>query len=112
MKKIGKMSDFFLHDFFDMGRVEMCILDENTALLSINDAANLLGKHSSHLVSWMLRSACEIYDCTSMQTNRYFPAIIFDDYLRFCCYERNIADNPLAQQLLVNILTDKTNETI
>lgn len=112
MKKKNSKGDFFIYEFFEMGNVEMCILDENTILLSINDASKLLGKHSSHLVTWMLRSACEIYDCTSMQTNRYFPAVAFDDYLAFCCYERNIADNPLAQRLLTNILTDQTNEAI
>lgn len=107
---MSKTNEFFLHQFFDMGSVEMCLFNETTILLSINDAARILGKHSSHLVTWMLRSACEIYDCTSKETDRYFPAITFDDYLRFCCYERGIADNPLAQKLLVNILSDKKNE--
>lgn len=98
------ISDFYNHEFSNTGSALIAITGDR-ALISITDAASLVGKDRKQLMRWLLINKVVMFHFA--QFDKSLSAIFFDDFIEFCLHEREIADNQNAVNFLAHLLAQE-----
>lgn len=101
LKEKVTISDFYNHEFTGIGSALMVLVGDR-ALISVTDAANLVRKDRKHLVKWLLLNRVSLLHFT--QPDDSLTAIFFDNFIEFCLYEREVADNQNATIFLTHLV--------
>lgn len=101
--------DFHKHKFGESGDADIAIIGEHRALISITDGAQLVKKERGNLIRWLWSNKITMFHCTNINKDgTTLTSIFFEDFINFCLYERDIADNYNASLFLTHLVNQES----